>query len=110
MKNIPLALKNLSLIINRKLSPTSQFKLYRLHQIILKSNRKKNHDAYRINQSDKDNRNKLEIESVIPVEEKIAEIQARIKFIIKNNIRFWANLEKSKVNLFEINELANFSL
>ena len=68
MKNISLALKNLTILENRYLSPLNSYRLYRLKAIILKHNRKRNHDAYRVNQSDKDNRNKLEIEAVIVVE------------------------------------------
>ncbi|KAL4499680.1 hypothetical protein ABPG72_017220 [Tetrahymena utriculariae] len=109
MKNISLALKNLAILENKYLTPIQQFRLYRLQHTILKHNRKRNHDSYRLNQSDKDNRNKLEVESVIPIEEKISQIQSGIKFIIKNNIRFWAYLEKSSINLNEINKFAKFS-
>ncbi|KAL4476170.1 hypothetical protein ABPG74_009903 [Tetrahymena malaccensis] len=109
MKNISLALKNLAILENKYLTPIQKFRLYRLQHTILKHNRKRNHDSYRLNQSDKDNRNKLEVESVIPIEEKIAQIQSGIKFIIKNNIRFWAYLEKASINLNEINKFAKFS-
>lgn len=33
------------------------------------------------------------------MEEQIASIQQGIKFIIKNNIRFWAYLEKTSISL-----------
>lgn len=110
MKNVSLALKNLAFLENKYLTPMQTYRYFRLKATIIKFNRKRNHAAYRINLSDKDHRNKLEIEAVIPVEEQITAIQAGIKYIIKNNIKFWAYLEKANVNLNELNELTRFSL
>lgn len=72
MKNVSLSLKNLAILENKYLTPVQTFRLFRLKHFIIKHNRKRNHDSYRVNQSDKDNRNKLEIETVIPTEEQIS--------------------------------------
>jgi len=99
MKNVSLTLKTLALLSNKYLPPLTTYRLFRLNELIIKQNRKRNHDSYRLNQGDKDNRNKLEIETVIPMEEQISSIQQGIKSIIKNNIRFWAYLEKTSISL-----------
>lgn len=60
-----LALSILIQIENKFMYPTDKFRVYRLHKFITKSVRKHNLEAYK---------SSLEIESVIPTEQKIDEI------------------------------------
>ncbi|EGR33918.1 hypothetical protein IMG5_031020 [Ichthyophthirius multifiliis] len=94
-KNIALALKNLCLIQEKYLNPLESFHLFQLKHIIIKQNRSLNRQSYQQN---------LESQSVIPVETQMVEIQKRIKFILKNNVQFWAYLAKNTIDLYEINK------